>query len=110
MRPGLQLADWCRVFAAEGCSQLCSTFGDGVRLLADTTSALTDPEPVIAARAEIEAAEAITKPEMIATEAVFIIFIVAPTDPSCWGQINYMLTVMFLVARQKLQPAMRVKG
>jgi hypothetical protein len=48
---------------------------------------------------------------MMATAAVFIIFIVAPPDPSCWARSfgagkrrpSYKLTVMFLVARQKLQ-------
>jgi hypothetical protein len=44
-----------------------------------------DPEPVIAACAESEAVETITRPQMIATEAVFIIFIAAPPDPSCSG-------------------------
>jgi hypothetical protein len=31
-----------------------------------------------------EVAETITKPEMMAAEAVFIMFIVAPPDLSCW--------------------------
>jgi hypothetical protein len=84
MLPGLQLVDWERLFAAEGISQLCSAFGAGPGSLADTTSAFIDPEPLIAARAESEAAETITKPEMIATEAVFTMLIVAPPDPSCW--------------------------
>jgi hypothetical protein len=103
MRPGLQFVDWGRVFAAEGISQLCSRFGAGLGSLADATSTFMDPEPVIAARAEIEAAETITKPEMMATEAVFIMFIVAPCDPLCGPDYvvrvkdapSYKLTVMF---------------
>jgi hypothetical protein len=87
MRPGLQLVDWDRLFAAEGISQLSSPFGAGPTLPVDTTSAFIDPEPVIAARAESEAAETITKPEMMATEAVFIMLTVAPPDPSCCARL-----------------------
>ena len=85
MRPGLQVVGWGRLFAAEGCSQLCSTFRVGPGSLADTTSALMAPDPVIAPCAESEAAETMARPQMIATEAVFIIFIAAPPDPSCSG-------------------------
>ncbi|MBV8361745.1 MAG: hypothetical protein JO189_27975, partial [Deltaproteobacteria bacterium] len=81
----MQLVDWGRLFAAEGISQLCSAFGAGSGSPANATSAFMDPEPVIAARAEIEAAETITKPEVMATEAVLKIFIVASPDPSCVG-------------------------
>src|SRR5690349_9854692 len=87
MRPGLQVIDSCRWFSADGMSQLCSTFAAGLGSAADAISALTDPEPVIAARAEIEAADTITKPEMMATEAVFTIFISLPPDPCGWARL-----------------------
>jgi hypothetical protein len=86
MCPGLQVIDPCRWFTADGMSQLCSTLAAGFGSTADGTSALTDPEPVIAARAEIEAAGTITKPETIATEAVLIISYCS-FRPACWGQI-----------------------
>jgi len=66
----LQVVDCGRLFAGDGMSQFCSTFGAGPRSLAVRTSAFTDPEPIIAARVELEAAETITKPETMATEAV----------------------------------------
>jgi hypothetical protein len=56
--------------------------------VADAISALTDPESVIAARAEVEAAETISKPEIIAAEAVFRPFIVRLLRTRLiWGQI-----------------------
>jgi hypothetical protein len=87
MRPGLQLVDCDRLFTSDGISQLCWRLGARPGSLADATSAFIDSALVIAALAEIEAAEAITKPEMIATNAVFIMFIVAPPDLSCWARL-----------------------
>jgi len=46
-------------------------FRAGLGSVADAISALTDPESVIAARAEVESAETISTPEIIAVEAVF---------------------------------------
>jgi hypothetical protein len=112
MCPGLQVIDSWRWFAADGMSQLCSTFAAGLGSAADATSALTDPEPVIAACAEIDAADTITKPEMMATEAVLKIFIFLPPNPCGWAALLsavqdapvYVVTEMFPVMGQKLQP------
>ena len=75
MRPGLQLIDWGRGFATEGLQPAMFGIRSRAQIPDRHNLAFIDREPVVAVRAKIEAAETVTEPEMVANEAVFIMFI-----------------------------------